>query len=382
MSIRDTEWNLTRLIGERVRGLQEYAPEPLEEVAHRLGLPVGGLIKLDANENPYGPTKHTLDILTGYAYAHRYPDPICRRLRQAIGEYLNVDPGCILVGNGSDELIDLTLRLFRPSPAGGGIGQVIDCPPTFGMYSFYGVTNDLEVIEIPRDQDFRVDVEGIVALCQRDPQPKVLFLASPNNPDGQLLSDAELARLLELPLLVVLDEAYIEFGDAAQNSRVGWVAERDNLIVLRTFSKWGGLAGLRVGYGVFPQTLMTALYRLKSPYNVNGLAQAAAQATLEDLPTAQANIHKIVAERERLRTKLQEISFLRIYPSQANFLLCRVQGMAVETIRQAMEKRGIILRYFRPPLEDCIRITVGTPMQDEAVLMVFRALDKERQDGQ
>jgi histidinol-phosphate aminotransferase len=196
------------------------------------------------------------------------------------------------------------VRLFRPGPEGGGIGAMIECPPTFGMYGFYGATNDLEVTVIPRLADFSLDLEAIEALCAADPQPRLLYLASPNNPDGALLSDAVLERLLALPLLLVLDEAYVEF---AGNSRAGWVAQRENLIVLRTFSKWAGLAGLRVGYGVFPAALMPALWRLKSPYNVNGAAQADALATLAEIGQARANIAKIVEERERLAARLREV---------------------------------------------------------------------------
>ena len=372
MSAQQRQLDIEKLIGARVRGLKEYAPEPLEEIARRLDMPVGHLIKLDANENPYGSTKPALDTISGYAYAHRYPDPVSRRLRQAIAEYVGAEAERILVGNGSDELIDLILRLFRPGPDGGGISQVINCPPTFGMYQFYGVTNDMQVLEYPRDRDFRVDVGGIEGLCWADPQPRILFLASPNNPDGQLLPDTDLLRLLELPLILVLDEAYVEFSGG---SRVGLVAERSNLIVLRTFSKWAGLAGLRVGYGVFPEVLMGALWRLKSPYNVNGLVQATALATLQHIDEAQGNVAKIVAERGRFSAKLQEISFLQVYESQANYILCRVEGLTISAIREAMEKRGIILRYFeRPGLENCIRFSVGTPMQDESVLLVLRSL--------
>jgi len=369
------ELEISRLIGGRIEGLKEYAPEPLEETAKRLGLPQGQLIKLDANENPYGPTRHTLEALARYASYHRYPDPISRRLRQAIGEYLHIDPAFILVGNGSDELIDLILRLFRPDSQGRGISEVIDCPPTFGMYAFYGTTNDMRVLSLPRDEQFQIDVEAIETLCQRDPRPRILFLASPNNPDGQPLPEEILERILRLPLIVVLDEAYVEFSGG---SRANWVPERENLIVLRTFSKWAGLAGLRVGYGIFPQKLIKALWKLKSPYNVNGVAQAAALATLEDLANAQATVAKIVDERERLLVKLREISYLQVYPSAANFVLCRVRGISIQHLRNAMEARGILLRYFdRPELKDCVRITVGTPMQDEAVLVVLRALEKE-----
>ena len=372
MSTQDIAFDLVSLISGRVKGLQEYAPEPMEQVAERLGLPFGQLIKSDANENPYGPTRHAQNVISSYTEYHRYPDPISRRLRRALGAFVDVDPERIVVGNGSDELIDLILRVFRPGPSGGGIAQLIDCPPTFSMYQFYGVTNDLEVITIPRDQAFRVDVPAIEALCDADPQPRMLFLASPNNPDGQVAADWELHRLLDLPLLVVLDEADADFSGG---SRVAWVAEHENLIVLRTFSKWAGLAGLRVGYGIFPETMMTALCRLKSPYNVNGLAQTAALATLEEVDQALDAVARIVEERGRLTSKLREIPFLHVYDSQANYVLVRVRGLAVGAIREAMERRGIILRYFeRPGLEDCMRITVGTPMQDEAILIVLRGL--------
>ena len=239
--------DVERLVGERARALSEYAPEPLAEIAKRLGLPIGQIIKLDANENPYGPSKSALAALSGFVDYHRYPDALSRQLRQAIGEYIGVDPASILVGNGSDEIIDLVLRLFRPGPDGGGVAQVINCPPTFGMFRFYAIANDMEVLDYPRDSGFRVDVARIQALCQADPRPRIIFLASPNNPDGQLLPDSALFHLLGLPLVVVLDEAYIEFSNG---SKAALVPRLDNLIVLRTFSKWAGLAGLRVGYGV------------------------------------------------------------------------------------------------------------------------------------
>jgi histidinol-phosphate aminotransferase len=365
-------FDVAALIGARVKGLQEYAPEPLQETARRLGFPEEQLCKLDANENPYGATPRAMARVRAFPYVHRYPDPVSRRLRGAIGGYVGVDPANILVGNGSDELIDLILRLFRPGPEGGGVAQVVDCPPTFGMYQFYGVTNDMKVIRLPRGADFGVDVSAVEALCQRDPQPRLLFLASPNNPDGQLLPDEALARLLALPLVVVLDEAYVEF---ASGSRVAEVDKRDNLIVLRTFSKWAGLAGLRVGYGVFPACLMESLWRLKSPYNVNGMAQEAALATLEDMAVARERIALIVAERVRLLAGLRRLPFLTAYGSQANYILCRLRGIDNPSVRRAMEARGILLRYFDGPgVENCIRISVGTPAQTDAVLRALEAL--------
>lgn len=369
-------WDLAAFVGERVKGLQEYAPEPLPEVARRLGICEEHLIKLDANENPYGPTPRAVERVRAFPYLHRYPDPVSRRLREAIGAYIGVDPAHILVGNGSDELIDLTLRAFRPGPRGGGIAQVVDFPPTFGMYSFYATANDMAVVRLPRRADLSVDIDAVEALCRRDPQVRIAFVASPNNPDGGLLAEKALERLLDLPLIVVLDEAYIEF---AGGSRAEWVPKRRNLIVLRTFSKWAGLAGLRVGYGIFPSDLMGALWRLKSPYNVNGLAQEAALATLEDLDIARERIGWIVAERAHLITGLRRFSFLRVYESQANFVLCRLEGVRLAEVRRAMEARGILLRYFEGPNgEEWVRISVGTPAQTEAVLQAFGGLQMER----
>ncbi len=240
------------------------------------------------------------------------------------------------------------------------------------MYHFYGVTNDLPVTDVPRRADFALDVDALEALCAADPRPRLLFLASPNNPDGRLLPDEDLERVLALPVVLVLDEAYVDFSNA---SRVRRVAEQENLIVLRTFSKWAGLAGLRVGYGVFPEALMPALWRLKSPYNVNVAAQVAALATLADAHVARERAERLVAERERLHAAIAALPAFRVYPSDANFLLVDARGVGVERLREAMEARGIILRYHGgPALEGHVRITIGTPAQNDAVLGVLRSL--------
>jgi histidinol-phosphate aminotransferase len=372
MTTGQSTFRVADLVGGRVQSLQEYAPEPLDETARRLQVPVASLIKADANENPYGPTPAALRALRQYDQYHRYPDPISRRLAQRISEYVGVPVEHILVGSGSDELIDLVLRLFRPGAESGGISEIIDCPPTFGMYAFYGATNDLRAVEIPRDSGFAVDIDAIEALCMRDPHPRVLFVASPNNPDGQLLPTAALERLLALPLLVVLDEAYVEFAGPA--SRASWVPAWQNLIVLRTFSKWAGLAGLRVGYGVFPAELMPSLWRLKSPYNVNGPAQAAALATLEDVKVAIECAERIVNDRGVLFERLARIPGVWACPSQANYVLCRLDRGTLAGLRDHMEARGILLRYYgRGGLEQCVRISVGTPEQNESIALALES---------
>ena len=202
----------SRYLGKRAASMAEYAPDPLEVVAAHLGMLVGQLIKLDANENPFGPSRRALQAIIGYNAWQEYPDPISRQLRSAIGSSLRVDAARVMVGNGSDELIDQIVTLFRPEAGVGGIREVLSFPPTFGMYKHYTAVNDMQLVEIPRDSAFQLDMAAIERLCS-DGQPRLCFVASPNNPDGQLLPKSTLTRLLGLPLLVVLDEAYVEFSE-------------------------------------------------------------------------------------------------------------------------------------------------------------------------
>ena len=360
-----------QFIASRVANLQEYAPEPLEAVAERLGMPLEQLIKLDANENPYGPTPAALTALKAYDYYHQYPDAISRKLRAALADYVGVPMENILVGNGSDELIDMTVRLFRPGEDEHGIARLITCPPTFGMYDIYASANDLEIITIPRKTDFSLDLESVEALFEIDSTPAILFVASPNNPDGKLLPESDLGRLLSLPALVVVDEAYIEF---AGTSYAPLVLEYENLIVLRTFSKWAGLAGLRVGYGVYPAELMPSLWRQKAPYNVNCAAQVAALATLEHVEEALERLDLIKAERDRLIAALNALDGIKVLPSDTNFVLVEPTKLSINEVRERMEARGIMIRYYgSPDLKDYVRVSVGTPEQNALLIAAFTA---------
>jgi len=308
-----TAFNVEDLLRPDIYEMEEYTPiEPFEVLSARLGLPAERIIKLDGNENPYGPSPRALAALADYERYHIYPDPEHTLLREAIQDYLGVGKAHVMFGNGSDELIDLIMRLFL------GPGEaVINCPPTFGMYSFDAAVCGAQVVEVPRRPDFSLDVEAIYRRAlEKSPLKKLLLINSPNNPDGGLTSREDLLPLLELPLIVVVDEAYAEFSGT---SLVDLVPEHPNLIVLRTFSKWAGLAGLRIGYGVFPLGIIRHLWKMKQPYNVNVAAQVAALASLEDLGYLRANVQRIVAERERLYAELKKLDFLRPYPSQSNF---------------------------------------------------------------
>ena len=367
-----------------------YTPiEPTDILEQRTE---GRIIKLDGNENPYGCSPKVPEALANYPYYHIYPDPEQRILRQALEKYTGLSSKYLICGSGSDELIDLILRLFlEPGD------KVINCPPTFGMYPFSTDVCGGKVVDVPRSEDFNLDMMGIKrALTEK---AKVIFVASPNNPTGNTITKQEIVELVDTGKIVVVDEAYFEFSNVTM---ADLVPDYPNLIVLRTFSKWAGLAGLRIGYGFFPIEMVNYLMKIKQPYNINVAAQAAVLASLADIDFLRGNIEKIVTERERLFTKLKELDWLRPYPSGGNFILCLLQYRS-ETLASchsesekqpknlAQEKRseesqakiiwqqlcqkGIFIRYFDTPrLKDYLRMSVGKPEDTDALIEALRSL--------
>jgi histidinol-phosphate aminotransferase len=360
---------ILRLVRPDILAMIGYEPiEPSDVVAERLGIPEDKVAKLDGNENPYGPPPRVLEVLGSLETYNRYPDPAQRALRAALSEYTGVGPEYIVAGHGSDEIIDLLLRaLLAPGDA------VIDCPPTFGMYGFSTRVAGGRVIDVPRTEDFSLDIEGIRAVAQ---DAKVISVASPNNPSGNVLTRGELDALLETELLVVVDEAYVEF---AGESHAKLVPRHENLVVLRTFSKWAGLAGLRAGFGIMPRPLAEVLMHIKPPYTPNVAAEAAMLAALECRDEQMRTVNALVEERERMASALRQLEFLRVYPSEANFLLCRAEGMQGRDLRDRLAERGLFVRYFDTPLlHDCIRISVGLPEHTDRLLEALREIGESR----
>jgi len=372
------------LINPHLRAMQAYTPiVPFEVLTRRLGLPLEAIVKLDANENPYGPSPRVREALACAETIHIYPDPDQTLLREAIADYLGLPAEHILCGSGADELIDLVARAFvRP-------GDVIaDLPPTFGMYRWIADVINATYLPIPRREDFSVDVLAVQRAFERASSdgctPRLLFIADPNNPDGSTISDDGLRALLDLPTVVVLDEAYVDFS--AHPSRVEWVLAYDNLIVLRTFSKLAGMAGLRVGYGVFSLAVIKHLWKIKQPYTPNIAGSVGAIAALGDRAYLRQTVEALVAERERMRALLARFEWLHPFPSQANFVLCRVAEdapipdashaqPAARRLKQALEQRGVLVRYFdRDGLRDCVRISVGRPDQTDQLLAAIEAI--------
>ena len=361
-------FDLTQLVRPEIAEMDAYTPIlPFDVLSKQLGRSPEEIIKLDANENPYGPSPRIYEAMSNERYYHIYPDPGNNMLRDALSRYLRIDKSRIMAGHGADELIDLIMRLLiQPGDV------VIDCPPTFGMYSFDTGLNGGVLINIPRKSDFSVDIDTIEKTVAGTPNVKLLFLTCPNNPDGGILSDSDLGRLLNLPIAVILDEAYVEFHGTG---RVDWVMKYENLIVLRTFSKWAGLAGLRVGYGVFPEAIMPQLWKIKQPYNVNVAGTVAALESLNDAEHLMGTVGKIVEERGRLYGELTRLDFLQPYPSRANFILCRVVNRDARQLKLDLEGKGILVRYFsKPGLTDHIRISIGRPEQTDALLTALREL--------
>jgi len=355
-------------IREDVKSMSAYTPTTsLDVFADRLGLDINDLIKLDANENPFGPSPMVQAVLANLDNMNVYPDPESNKLRDLLSDYTGVSRDQILCGAGADELIEIILQLFiEPDDT------VINTPPTFAMYGFDTPLYYGNVVDVYRDDNFDLDVPAIEQAVLEH-EAKLVFLCSPNNPSGNVISQETIKRLLELPTTIVIDEAYIEFAEV--DSVVSWVSEYPNLIVLRTMSKWAGLAGLRVGYGIFPMALMPHLWKIKQPYNVNLAADVAAQASLQDTAYLLRLVEQMVEQRQRMETAFAELPFLSPYPSESNFVLSKVVGIGADDLRDRLAKEGIIVRYYnKPRLHDHIRISAGTPEQVDKLLDVLKSL--------
>ncbi|XP_010521132.1 PREDICTED: histidinol-phosphate aminotransferase 1, chloroplastic isoform X1 [Tarenaya hassleriana] len=350
-------------IRPHLRQLSAYQPIlPFEVLSAQLGRKPEDIVKLDANENPYGPPPEVFEALGNMKFPYVYPDPESRRLREALAEDSGLESDYILVGCGCDELIDLIMRcVLDPGE------KIIDCPPTFSMYVFDAAVNGAGVIKVPRNPDFSLNVNGIAEAVELE-KPKCIFLTSPNNPDGSIISDEDLLKILEMPILVVLDEAYIEFSGL--ESKMKWVKKHDNLIVLRTFSKRAGLAGLRVGYGAFPQSIIEYMWRAKQPYNVSVAGEVAALAALSN-PTYLEDVRDaLVRERERLFQLLKEVPFLSPFPSHSNFILCEVtSGMDAKQLKEDLAKMGVMIRHYNSKeLKGYVRVSAGKPQHTDALM--------------
>ena len=321
-------------------------------------------IKMDANESPYdlpdGVKKQLADELLAGSGLNLYPDSESSNLRESISIYCGVQPENIIVGAGSDELIQVIVNAFIDK------GDVVLYPdPSFGMYAIFTSIAGGISVEVPLKEDFSYDMKGFYKAIEQY-KPKLIFICTPNNPTGNTVDLDELHELLKnFRGIVVVDEAYGEFCGSSVTEQV---VEYPNAVVLKTFSKAMGLAGLRVGYLIGNKELVDQINIVKPPYNVSSFAQRAAQLVLENIDIIRERITVIINERERLYRRLACLDGVHVYPSKTNFLLLRVYD--ADKVYRKLLKDGILVRNFsgNSRLKDCLRVTVGTAENNDIFL--------------
>jgi histidinol-phosphate aminotransferase len=322
---------IERLINDRVRKIKPYsAGITKEEVARRHGLDATDVIKLASNENPFGPSPEAQAAIKNYARrVALYPEDYPQELIQAISDYVGLPD-----------------------------------TPTFPYYNLLTNLYGGSVVKVPMKEDYSFPVDNIIERVNG--KTKLVIICSPNNPTGTVISESDLRRILGAGVLVMLDEAYVEF---AEGSLIRLCAKYENLVVLRTFSKAFGLAGLRVGYGVANEEFIQQAMKIKPPHNVNLLAQKAATAALGDLDYLKRTVEKIKTLRAELFKELKGIKGIKTSPSQGNFLLITLMDRDASDVVFELEKRGIIVRGCKGfGLDDSIRVTVGTKGETQAFL--------------
>ena len=346
------KFKVKNLVRENVAHLKPYSSARDEYTATG-----DQMIFLDANENPFD---------NG---VNRYPDPHQRKLKQKLSEMKGVQMSQILLGNGSDEILDLIFRAFCEPK----VDNVISLAPTYGMYEVLAAINNVEEKEVLLTPDFQPDVDAI--LKEVNHATKIIFLCSPNNPSGNLFLDEEVKTLLDnFNGLVVIDEAYIDFSETESWSKR--LQEYPNLIVTQTMSKAYGMAGIRLGIAYASEEIIEILKKIKPPYNVNELTQKKALERLNDEGEVTAEIQKIIQQRELLKNELKQLSFIeKIYPSQANFLLVIVDD--ADKRYEQLLSNGIVTRNrSRQPLcKNTLRFTVGTASENEALITALKKIN-------
>ena len=339
---------LEQLIRPNIRSLKPYSSARDEYSGEEA-------VFLDANENPFNKPYN------------RYPDPYQRKLKAKIAGLKNITADRIFLGNGSDEAIDLAFRAFCEP----GVDNVISIDPTYGMYNVAADINNIEVRKVKLTQDFELDVDAL--LDAADDNSKLLFICSPNNPTGNSFQGKDIVKIIEeFKGIVVLDEAYIDF--APEKSFLPKLTQYQNLIVLQTFSKAWGMAGIRLGMAFTSPAIITVFNHIKYPYNINILTQKTALELLEKEGDKNGWVETLLKEREKMAGKLKEYSFVqKIYPSDANYLLIKTD--APKEIYNFLVEKGVIIRDRSTVAlcEGCLRITIGSEEENRSL---YAGLDK------
>ncbi len=349
-------FNLDQLVRKNIKELKPYSSARQESSGDDVTL------YLDANENSFGSPLPRL--------YNRYPDPQQKLVKDSLSKIKNTTPEHIFIGNGSDEIIDLLIRIFCVP----GMDNVIVCPPTYGMYEVCAKINDVEIRKVNLHPDFNLDVDGIMNII--DVKTKLIFICSPNNPTGNVMEREDIIYLLKhFNGLVAIDEAYINFSQ--QKSFIAELGQYPNLLVMQTLSKAWGLASLRLGIGYASAELISIMNKIKPPYNIGGAVQALATEALQNIAQVNEWILQTTKERVRISSELAElVQVEKVYPSEANFLLVKFED-AEKMYTHLLEKKIAVRNRSKEVLcENCLRITIGTPGENDLLIDSIIEMEK------
>ena len=345
-----------------VRDLPSYVPSRPQEMTARA-------IRLDMNESPYGPSPKTQAALADFKATNRYPDFGQSRLLAALSGYTGVPTEQIVAGAGLDDVLTTLANLILDAG-----DEIIISEPTFGVYRVIAALRGAAVINVPLTPSFDIDPAAILAAVTE--RTKLIVICTPNNPTGNLIDPAAIEQICATaPCVVAIDEAYAEFAGI---THLPLMEKHRNVAVFRTMSKFAGLAGMRVGYGLFPRMLVPYLHHVTPPFhNISVASAIAAVASLDDLDYLKEGVATIVADRDALADQLREIAGVTPYDSQTNFILARLPVEDAGPVVVELARRGILVRHFGNPalgLVDCLRVSVGTPEENETFIVALTSI--------
>lgn len=337
--------SIKTLVRENILQLQPY-------ISFRDHNEFNAPVMLDANESPFGE-------------CNRYPDSTQKKLKSKLAELKKVSPSQIAIGNGSDELIDLIIKIFCEPKK----DAILMMNPSFAMYGFYAAINENKVLKLDMDENFEIVKDNFLKVAE-DPSLKIFFLCSPNNPTGNSVDDIEF-YLQNFKGIVVVDEAYIEFS--GKKSSLELLNKYSNLIVLQTFSKAWGIAGARVGMAYASEEIISLINTVKAPYNVNVLSQELILKTLEEENRLQKNVNRILEEKAWLQDQFKEIECIsKVFSTDANFFLIRMEN--VDSVYARMLEEEILTSRRDPAIPGCIRINVGNRAENEKLINLLKSI--------
>lgn len=321
-------------------------------------------VKLDSGENLWGPPLLWDEIKINAAF---YPDSNVTKLRQRLSLKVGVPKDWIAIGNGSDELIHLLCQLFL-----GPDRKVLDLPPSFPMYSFFSGITGATIVSVPRNKDFTLNLEMIM---KKISEVNLVFIANPNNPTGTVIEPKTIEKIARKGVPLVIDEAYFEFCNI---SALPLLSKFDNLMILRTFSKWAGLAGLRIGYLIANPEIINKINSIRPPYNVNAVAQAAALQVLENEEHFLTSVKELIKGRELLLKTFKTSSEWRVIPSKAACVTIIPQKIPAETVNQKLMERNILVKVLATPgLKNALRISIAPPEVMKKLITALKQIETE-----